>query len=921
MTHDNQARVEEDSRSLSIPALNPATRISRSLLPHEPLPNHESSGFLHVQGSFEFKKAKKKEDKANSGDASVNISGGDVTSASHLCWTRESFHQALSSSPVIQKAQGLVSIQLLDKEPPFTKVRLVFDSPENASTTLHIWRRQQLSAHDVLSSPSCSQSFMSESQKLLLQHSKLSTRQLQITQITYQPMLPTHLAWTRSNPPKFRRILRTDNDAISSLEEERADARFVFITNLLPVNNDNESLPNPWPDSHAAIAAIRTLVDPFDSTGYGVEVFIPHASSSTKSSHWEYCHVGMRIPSDAQRLIRDLQGVSVPWSLAGTTPGTDTTCVVQSPPLFLDYATVTPQSAARSRRTDGLLQPTSVPRGEPSRAECTSTTESVQVPGLLLLEDFVSIEEEQVLMAVLHGPQAPWAPSQTTPSQTGAVKRRVQHYGYVFDYETADVLRDKSSPGAACPPMPAIPKDVAVTETQLSDYMESVVQEGRGWEALAGVLERTRQHVFEGGRRFPHINQMTINEYRPGEGIGSHIDTPSAFGDGLMSLSLNSGIVMEFRDTKSDQTKLVYLPARSLLVMTGPARYEWEHHIVTRRTDTHKGVVMPRGLRVSLTLRTALNLPDRGGAEPLERVESNVFPPVWGTGSTAASDNVLQTPETERQHVHAVYDAVATQWHHTRGKRGVLWPGATRFLQELPKGSVVADIGCGDGKYFPAIWEAGSYVIGTDISLPLLQTCNFGTESAETRQVSPHRLQLRNRPAVAVADCLMLPLKSKSVDAAICIAVLHHLSTIERRLRCIQELVRIVQPGGLINIQAWAMEQDEGNRRKFASSDVFVPFNAQPKYLDKAQSLSVAPESDGTSLNEISSVAQLYAQTYKGAEYNERKGLVIFQRYCHLYRQGELESLAAQIKGVELVECGYESGNHFMILHVLPCEE
>jgi hypothetical protein len=28
---------------------------------------------------------------------------------------------------------------------------------------------------------------------------------------------------------------------------------------------------------------------------------------------------------------------------------------------------------------------------------------------------------------------------------------------------------------------------------------------------------------------------------------------------------------------------------------------------------------------------------------------------------------------------------------------------------------VVADVGCGDGKYFSAIWEYGSYVIGTDI--------------------------------------------------------------------------------------------------------------------------------------------------------------------------------------------------------------
>ena len=185
-----------------------------------------------------------------------------------------------------------------------------------------------------------------------------------------------------------------------------------------------------------------------------------------------------------------------------------------------------------------------------------------------------------------------------------------------------------------------------------------------------------------------------------------------------------------------------------------------------------------------------------------------------------------------------MYDAIATQWHHTRGKRGVLWPGATQFLTALPRGSIVADVGCGDGKYFPAIWEAGSYVIGTDISLPLLKTsigASSDNEAPESRRVSEQRNHLRDRPAVVVADCMNVPLRSKSCDAAICIAVMHHLSTDARRRRCIEELVRIVRPGGTINIQAWAMEQDEGSRRKFAAPDVFVPFNAQPKYLDKGQ--------------------------------------------------------------------------------------
>jgi hypothetical protein len=146
---------------------------------------------------------------------------------------------------------------------------------------------------------------------------------------------------------------------------------------------------------------------------------------------------------------------------------------------------------------------------------------------------------------------------------------------------------------------------------------------------------------------------------------------------------------------------------------------------------------------------------------------------------------------------------------------------------------------------------------------------------------------------------------------------LHHLSTEDRRLQCLRELARIVKPGGLINVQAWAMEQTEGSRRKFASTDVFVPFNAQPKYLEKLTgNVSIARSEEA---NNCISVAQLYAESYDGAEYDERKGLVVFQRYCHLYREGELEFLASKVEGLILVESGYESGNYYVIVRTHVC--
>lgn len=314
-------------------------------------------------------------------------------------------------------------------------------------------------------------------------------------------------------------------------------------------------------------------------------------------------------------------------------------------------------------------------------------------------------------------------------------------------------------------------------------------------------------------------------------------------------------------------------------------------------------------------------------ARPLPLVESSSFPLTWvnddnnNTKEKNMKDSDISTPDTEKKHVHAVYDCIATQWHHTRGRKGVLWPGATVFLQELPKGSVVADVGCGDGKYFPAIYGAGSFVIGSDISLPLLETAVKSVKAGkqggeemipESRRVDDRKAMLNARPAVAVADCMHVPLRNRSFDAAICIAVMHHLSTKARRIRCLTELARIVKLGGMINVQAWAIDQDAGSKRNFAATDVFVPFNAQPRYLDKVEGAGRRNSKSEASRG----VAQMYSEAYQGAEYDERKGLVVFQRYCHLYRKGELEELADEVENVELMESGYESGNYFVILRV-----
>jgi len=702
------------------------------------------------------------------------------------------------------------------------------------------------------------------------------------------------------------------------------------VTNILADNADEDgaesaAIAKLSDAPHQFLDALRRVVDPVDSTGSGVEIFL----SPSKAKKWlKSVHIGMRNHDDAAKLMDLLQGKSINLELPAVNG--QSTVQVATGALFLDYVAPTHRSWEKAKRGEIMRA---------SSAACTSSTKDTVVPGLVILPNFVSEEEEATLMALLTGPTAPWAPSQVTMNKigSGTVRRRVQHYGYVFDYETADVLRDRTAKGGGCPPMPARPLvNERENHEDVEAYISSAMKKWDSWGLLSGVIERTRSTNFADALSidapvfFSHLNQLTVNEYRPGQGIGSHVDTHSAFGDGLISISLNSGAVMEFRRQGGDEKKLVHLPPRSLCLMSGPARYEWEHMIVSRMTDTVDGKVIPRNLRVSLTLRTAITKPGKEfKVKPLTLVESSSYPLRWvGDGANASTSAAadIATPATERDHVHAVYNAIATQWHHTRGKRGVLWPGATQFLKELPQGSVVADVGCGDGKYFPAILANGSYVVGTDLSRPLLQAAvdagkhylQSGEDATpESRRVGSMKEMLNGRPAVAVADCMHLPLRTKTFDAAICIAVMHHLSTRARRIRCLQELARVVKVGGLINIQAWAIEQEEGSKRKFAATDVFVPFNAQPKYLAKidGQQENATDIVDGAQ-NASKGVAQIYSEAYEGTEYDERKGLVVFQRYCHLYREGELEELAADVDNIELVSSGFESGNFFIIVKV-----
>jgi ubiquinone/menaquinone biosynthesis C-methylase UbiE len=52
--------------------------------------------------------------------------------------------------------------------------------------------------------------------------------------------------------------------------------------------------------------------------------------------------------------------------------------------------------------------------------------------------------------------------------------------------------------------------------------------------------------------------------------------------------------------------------------------------------------------------------------------------------------------ELEQEHVHKVYNDIA---HHFSDTRYKPWPRVVEFLRTFQPGSLVLDVGCGNGKY------------------------------------------------------------------------------------------------------------------------------------------------------------------------------------------------------------------------------
>ena len=180
--------------------------------------------------------------------------------------------------------------------------------------------------------------------------------------------------------------------------------------------------------------------------------------------------------------------------------------------------------------------------------------------GLKILNDFIDVDEEVAIEAMLNGLTA-----------DSSLRRRTWHFGRRYDYTSSRVSSGEN--------VPAIPPLFRRIGTRLVEC-----------------------EIFES-----EPDQVIVNEYvvRDGykDGIAAHTDRMDCFGPVVVTVSLLESWIMHF--SRGDHESInVLLPRYSATVMSGPSRTQWRHEIQPRSHDRIGGIRYLRHRRLSVTFRT-----------------------------------------------------------------------------------------------------------------------------------------------------------------------------------------------------------------------------------------------------------------------------------------------------------------------------
>jgi arsenite methyltransferase len=128
---------------------------------------------------------------------------------------------------------------------------------------------------------------------------------------------------------------------------------------------------------------------------------------------------------------------------------------------------------------------------------------------------------------------------------------------------------------------------------------------------------------------------------------------------------------------------------------------------------------------------------------------------------------------------------------------------------ELQTYETILDVGCGRGLL---LTEAARYLeSGKAIGVDLWQSRDQSGNAMEATIANARAESVADRVEVKTADMRSLPIEDESVDAAVSSLAIHNLPTREDRARAIEEISRVLKPGGRLALLDLAYSEEHMN--------------------------------------------------------------------------------------------------------------
>ena len=175
------------------------------------------------------------------------------------------------------------------------------------------------------------------------------------------------------------------------------------------------------------------------------------------------------------------------------------------------------------------------------------------------------------------------------------------------------------------------------------------------------------------------------------------------------------------------------------------------------------------------------------------------------------------------------YDTIADEFSATR--EGLTWPETTRFREFVDNGAHILDIGCGNGRAYQLFEGMAIAYDGIDVSGKLV---------AHARRLNDDILT-----EFMVGSMMAIPNEADQYDAAVALAVFHHIPSEQFRVQALREALRVLKPGGWLLMTNWSRWQPKDIRlhieammRKLSGSgydmrDLLVPWKRGKKKVER----------------------------------------------------------------------------------------